>query len=815
MRRSIDGEGSNFEQVEGECDADCVSDGRAKYSTEITYDQFDRPIAEARPGQESGPEVTNKTLDPNGNETAVETPRGAATGDPDDFTERKTYDRVDRLLTEANAAGETTAYAYDQNGNRTTERSPRGQALDPSDPEREKFETTLSYDAANQLTEKRDGLGHSWRFEYDQDGNKTKEDAPGARHEPDGEITRQVTTRSFEGRDLPWTETTHGDVEGGADQDRTTVTEFDQNGNLRREVDPAGVSEQSKRPEHADTPDDQLASGTATEHAAVHQYSEDDLKTASWEPWGAAEEPESGGQDNEKRYRQLFEHDSRGRVCAIVAPEEHQKQQPGQRCQEDGDPDTHKTTYKHFQTGWISESKDPSYRKADFKRQTIVYDYDLRGNQTSWRSDSTDSDGADYDREIRRSYYPNGKLQGRTAEGKPGAGGQRPDRRYTYEYNPNGSMTEMTDRDKGRITAFHRDAAEREAVTDEQWSREGSRPAGKDTVQAFDRDGNVTTRRTDGHWSAHDFDPDSYADPDNYSSEEGKTTHYSYDEIDRETEASVEPHKDGERTRVTETTYWDSGDKATRSKNQLGDAEPAVVDSWFYYPDGLKARAKRRRRGSSELQKDQAYRYDRNANRSQDERGEHGFNARDQHVRWKRRSDPALGEKSGQQATYRLNGSGALTEKQDGSEHTEFVYDGDRLECSIQDGGTPQSFSYDEFGSVTSGGASPGAGGGTGGGSGGSGGGSGGGGGSSGGSADCAGASSEGASAYSYDEFGRMKRGVSQDGQEVSYDYDGLDRRDTQTDGVGQGHRRLLRGLLRAALPGEDRRGRLSPDQVL
>ena len=100
--------------------------------------------------------------------------------------------------------------------------------------------------------------------------------------------------------------------------------------------------------------------------------------------------------------------------------------------------------------------------------------------------------------------------------------------------------------------------------------------------------------------------------------------------------------------------------------------------------------------------KQQAYDYDLNANRAQDERGAHEFNARDQLVLW---NPDAAGKPD---VAYELNGSGGIVRQTRGDEVTTYVYGpGDeRLgHADVTVGGVPTgttNYSYDKgFGDVT------------------------------------------------------------------------------------------------------------------
>ena len=128
---------------------------------------------------------------------------------------------------------------------------------------------------------------------------------------------------------------------------------------------------------------------------------------------------------------------------------------------------------------------------------------------------------------------------------------------------------------------------------------------------------------------------------------------------------------------------------------------------------GEKVRHDRIRREQSSDPDPQTYDYDRNGNRTQDERGEHAFNARDQLVRWTRPDDRGRQDRRGWSTEYTLNGTGAMLRKLEkdagGAEKidTSFELDGERLETSntvdrtqevpVE---TKQTFRYDDAGNV-------------------------------------------------------------------------------------------------------------------
>lgn len=684
--------------------------------TTTSYDQFDRPVEEARPGSKHkvGPdeaipdEVTLTRYDENGNTTDTQTPRGSEAAERDDaepfttYTEHRGYDALDRLESMTNPAGEETTYEHDGAGNVSLERSPKGNAGSSPD---DSYATRSEYDGRDLLVKETDGHGEYTEHSYDGDGNEVKLDAPGAARGPGLSPERRVTEHTYDGRDLPWAETTES-LEGP----RTQVTEFDPNGNLRREVKPSGV-DASKRATESDPGGPITTPETdATKQATVNEYDADNLLTVRHLPWG-----ENDDQDR-RHFRQDFHRDRRGWLTDLESIHEWAENSDGSVWNLPGA----MTHYEHYDSGWISSSTDPTLEGQSYD-QTLTYDYDRRGMQTLWRSDN--------DREMRREYFPSGQLRTREAEGD-NAQGQRITRTYEYAWSANRSLTETKDQEKDRLTHLYQDAAERETVVDEDWPAQGELPSGRDTATDYDRDGNVSRRRTDGVATVS-----AEGEVTDYSG--GKSTTYAYDSLDRETDMSVEQ---GSQTRATYSTYHPSGELRSRTNPDQ------VAESTYFGPDGDIAKMMRAK-GSGSPVKDQGYGYDVNGNREADERGSYRYNARDQLTSWSKpgQTDPEM--------TYELNGSGGVEVKREaGQPEEDSTFDGDRL-ASTRQGTTTRSYDYDPYGNMTKEWSQ----------------------------AD--GQSKVAENNYGYDAFERLSSGGPGESSAAEYVYDGLDRRDYRSEG--------------------------------
>ena len=221
---------------------------------------------------------------------------------------------------------------------------------------------------------------------------------------------------------------------GAGEHERTRVREFDGNGNLRREVNPRGVDPTTKLPRTTDDGEGAVSrTSLATKHATVREFSADNLLTSIHLPWG-----ERDAQDR-KRFRQDFLLDARGRVQSIDAPYDWT----------DSAAKAGRTSYTHYDNGWIKTTSDQEVVDPDtghrVYEQLLSYDYDRRGLQGArWRSS--------VNREITRAYFPNGKLREREASAPAQDGKPAVSRRYTYRYNPNGSLITINDLEKSRVT---------------------------------------------------------------------------------------------------------------------------------------------------------------------------------------------------------------------------------------------------------------------------------------------------------------------------------------------------------------------------
>jgi RHS repeat-associated protein len=697
--------------------------------TTMAYDQYDRLVQETAPGRTAAaPEVTDLAYDANDNLIRRDTPRGSLAWEMD-------HDAADRLAWVENPANERTNLDYDEAGNVIEEQSQTGRVWQRRFNARNELVRAIAPDAGQSSAR-----GRETDLEYDDDGNLTLVDEPG------GGGGRIQTRRRYDGRGLPWAETT-----GSGANARTTVEEFDGNGNLRRRVNPAGVNETTKLPENPWDGSAITLTSTAGQNATVHEHGPHNTLRAIHLPFGDPD-GSGGAPPDTDRWRQDFTPDPRGRIEAIDAPYRWDAScEPNANGSDPGC--TARTRYEHFDSGWIRLQSEPEVVDPDTQASiqlAIEYDYDRRGNQTLWRTRK----GPDERRIVTREFFPNGLLKRRTAKerGEDAA----PQRTFDYDYNENHSLTEIVDhRASGdRVTRMRNDDAERQRTVNERWA------TGKDTVFAYNAEGEVLHRRTDGALPTD-------GDPAGYSG--GKTTSFDYDNLGREKKTWV--CTNGPATcnattadRTTTTTYFDGGFVDRRVKPN------DVREDYTFRDDGRLASMRRSKPNNDEL-KNQEYLYDRNGNRRKDERGTHLFNARQQLVRWTRGPDQQRPE--GSFVEYVLLGDGRLDVKRDYNESSpndpfrvdDFDYgDDDRLDRveAEEDGKLPSTATYrydaDGFGNV-----------------------------------ERISQPDVQDTTYDYDAFGRMIRSRGPgDAADRDYTYDALDRRDTRIEDRGTPDERIF-----------------------
>jgi RHS repeat-associated protein len=673
-------------------------------TTTYDWDKYDRPLKITVPGQTAtDTEETVLAWDANGNLDSRQTPRGAG------FSWAYDYDPADRLISSTNPETEAERYGYDSDGNRTSRKTPLGKLW------------KSTFDAAGQLTQVTSPLDGQTKptgaavandgvttFSYDDDGNQIRIEAPGAMRYG-GSYERQAIDTTYDGRGLPWAATT-----GAGTYARTTITEFDGNGNLRRQIDPLGVttaSDGTKVPRNNWAGDPSSADAV---NATVYEYQADDLRTTTWLPYSTSTTSSLG---NPCRWKMDFGYDARGRIDTLVAPHMWQTQAncpPANTAAVENAT----TTYTHYDSGWISSQTEPAYTDTSgvLKEQTLVYDYDARGNQVSWKSPQ----GSTERRILSRYINPDGTLAKRVARDSTGSTPTT----YTYGYNKNRSLVHINDDRPGStpwdVTITY-DGAERPALVDDQ-------TASGDTSYTYDDDSRVTKLHVGGDYANGKFT-------------KGKTTAFGYDDAGRETDAwTCIDGFDGcgasSYYRKTHTIYWPSGDVYRQEK-------PNGTWEYFYFTnDGLR-NVDDRWNGSNNRRT--TYTYNTNGDRTADEHGTYTFNVRDQLVHWTPGGDEPAGTAD---VDYDPNGDGSIHKITDGQGTRVYRYSASRL-SEVADATTGQplvKYAYDStgFGEIKE--IQP---------------------------------TTAAHTFFTYDAFGRLKTSQApSDPATTSFRYDGLDRRD-------------------------------------
>ena len=287
-----------------------------------------------------------------------------------------------------------------------------------------------------------DGDGQRTDYSYDDNGNQTTVDAPGAARTPGEAAGRRMTRSYFDGRDLPWVTVT-----GTGSDARTVVTEYDASRNLRRTVNPQGVAVNSgdwrnSRPKKTDATQYTAPATNTTSlvDATINVYDKDGLKTATFMPYATSEDsqPDAQGKVERPRWKQETVYNTRG-WPTDVSNVFRWDPDPGQSTR-----DVKRYTYSD--AGWIDRSTD---RMAEGDAQVIDYEYDHAGNQTLWSSRGGT-------RRIEKQFRPDGQMSDRDAIRLNRAGTPVDEKRsYEYRYNPGGEMTRLIDKDPAPAQRHH------------------------------------------------------------------------------------------------------------------------------------------------------------------------------------------------------------------------------------------------------------------------------------------------------------------------------------------------------------------------
>jgi RHS repeat-associated protein len=305
------------------------------------------------------------TYDQVGNLLSVTEPNGNLTDAPDDFVTRYRYDEIYQITRATDAVGGVTSYGYDNVGNVVLVVDPRKNATaDPAD-----FSTKFAYDLNHRITRTTDAAGNAESIDYDRDGLTVgSTDKEGNK-----------TLFAYDARGLRTETKVPYDTVDGVITYHTTRYEYDQVGNQTKTVSPRGVATE-------DDPDD---------FAAVSVYDELNRVTERRLPFDK-DDPTYTVADTVR-----YTYDEVGNLVKVSQPTSGKI--PG------ADGPRVETEYSYFDNGWIASSIDP------FGIVTS-YDYNALGRQT--RRTITGADGG-LAHTSAWSYYPDGKLSGKTDDGVP------------------------------------------------------------------------------------------------------------------------------------------------------------------------------------------------------------------------------------------------------------------------------------------------------------------------------------------------------------------------------------------------------------
>ncbi|NEE04775.1 golvesin C-terminal-like domain-containing protein, partial [Phytoactinopolyspora halotolerans] len=328
------------------------------------YDPVDRMIASTAPVDEAGdPERrTTYAYDAVGNITEVVEPNGnladAAEGE---FTTTYGYDEIYQLTSVTNAEDHVITYEYDNVGNVVTVVDPRKNAsADPDD-----YTSTYTYDLAHRTTAVTDASGETETTEYDLDG-----------------LVTQVTDKqggykklNYDPRGLVTSVTVLRDLSGFLRTENTTAYEYDEVGNRTRVRTPRNTRLLFES------------------DAFVYEWVYDELNRVVEQvhPYDPNHSVFNAPVST------TYSYDAVGNLTQVSAPPSN------------GHSARNTTDYTHYDNGWIKTSTDPWHIATS-------YDYNELGQQTAR---TLTSGGGSSSRTMSWSYYPDGKLAGRSDDGVP------------------------------------------------------------------------------------------------------------------------------------------------------------------------------------------------------------------------------------------------------------------------------------------------------------------------------------------------------------------------------------------------------------
>jgi YD repeat-containing protein len=422
----------------------------AEEPTQITYDAMDR----ATSVEDQQNEITTMTYDPAGRVTRTESPRGQSEADARAFATELKYDELDRVRRETRhlfegPAGSMTYrntlhrhFCFDAARDLDAVVAPKAElaTVDCSAIAGVPFTGRFDFDGAHRPTKQVDPLGHVTEQAYDKNGNVDwRKDAAG-----------KQTDFSYDDRDM-----LRNAVRDAGLPDQATVTaayRYDAVGNLDQLVPPRAFDA------HGDLDD-----YTGRDFVTEHTYDTLGRLVKTRLPMGA-------------RTDQAYEHqdyDPNGNLTMVSLPTEVADVANLADSKQ-------KTTYTHFDAGWIATSNDPGTGTP-----RVRYEYTAEGQQAFRQPEGTE-------RHLEWEYFADGPLE---VEKDFRRTGLHASTVYDYDKNDNVAtvvdstgLTETTADKTMNVTAAYDGLDRIEQTTDQEGSRTRA------TTYDYDPNGNVDVR---------------------------------------------------------------------------------------------------------------------------------------------------------------------------------------------------------------------------------------------------------------------------------------------------------------------------------